>query len=145
MNKPIYTVEIGDENTFTFLSIGRKGIILKVVELAEIEKGIFNLGFGDYDFKTHTVDDKIDSENGDAEKVLATVFSILVRFLTENPHKSIFVSGSTPTRTRLYGMIVSSYFDEFSTYLEILGGVENKFEPFQKNKHYESFLLKKLF
>jgi hypothetical protein len=132
MNKPIYPVEIDEDNSFSFLSIGKKGIILKVVELAEIEKGIYNLGFGDYDFTTHTVNDKIESENGDAEKVLATVFSILVQFLSDNPDKSIFIAGSTPTRTRLYGMIASSYFDEFYTYLEILGGIENEFEPFQK-------------
>lgn len=41
MNKPTYKVEIDGENTFSFLSVGKNGIILKVVELVEIEEGTF--------------------------------------------------------------------------------------------------------
>jgi hypothetical protein len=144
MNKPTYQVEIEDENNFSFLSVGKKGIILKVVELAEIREDTYNLGFGDYNFINDTVNDKIDSENGDAEKVLATVFGILMRFLSENPEKSVYISGSTPIRIRLYRMIINSYFEEFSQSLEILGGIDEEFEPFQKNRPYESYLVKKL-
>jgi hypothetical protein len=50
MNKPTYRVEIEDENIFSFLSIGKNGIILKMVEIVEIQEGIYNLGFGDYNF-----------------------------------------------------------------------------------------------
>jgi hypothetical protein len=144
MGKPTYQVEIDGENSFSFLSVGKKGIILKVVELAEIKEDTYNLGFGDYDFANDSVDDKSDSENGDAEKVLATVFGILMRFLSENPKKSVYISGSTPIRIRFYRMIVNSYFDEFSQSLEILGGINEEFEPFEKDKPYESYLVKKL-
>ena len=144
MNKPTYKVEIDGENTFSFLSTGKNVIILKVVELVEIREGTFNLGFGDYDFANNVIDDKAESENGDAEKVLATVFGILLRFPSENPDKNVFISGSTPIRIRLYRMIINKYFDEFSQSLTILGGIDFEFEPFQKNKNYESFLVKKL-
>lgn len=144
MSKPTYQVESFEENSYYFLSIGKKGILLKVIELAEIEDNIYNLGFGDYDFSSNRIDDKAKSDNGDTEKVLATVFGILNQFLSENPDKSVFITGSTPTRTRLYQIIINTYFDEFSQTLEILGGIEGKFEAFQKNKAYESFLVRKL-
>lgn len=112
--------------------------------MSKSKKVLFNLGFGDYDFANDTIDDKAESENGDAEKVLATVFGILLRFLSDNPDKNVFISGSTPIRIRLYRMIINKYFEEFSQSLEILGGNDFEFEPFQKNKSYESFLVKKL-
>jgi hypothetical protein len=145
MNKPTYPVEIEDDNIFSFLSIGKNGIILKMVEIAEIQEGVYNLGFGDYNFTTESVDDKANSNNGDIEKVLATIFGIMIDFLNKNPNKTIFFAGSTPFRTQLYQRIVNTYFDEFSSILEIQGNINGKYEPFQKNREYESFLVKKLF
>jgi hypothetical protein len=143
MNKPTYRVEIEDENIFSFLSIGKNGIILKMVEIVEIQEGIYNLGFGDYNFATNSVDDKANSNNGDIEKVLATIFGIMINFLEKNPNKTIFFSGSTPLRTQFYQRIVNTYFDEFSTILEIQGNREGEYEPFQKNREYESFFSQK--
>lgn len=145
MNKPTYPVEIEDENSFSFLSIGKSGIILKMVEIVEIQDGIYNLGFGDYNFATESVDDKANSNNGDIEKVLATIFGIMIDFLERNPTKTIFFAGSTPVRTQVYQRIINIYFDEFSTVLAIQGNVNGQYEPFQKNRQYESFLVKKLF
>ena len=145
MNKHTYPVEIEDDNIFSFLSIGKNGIILKMVEIAEIQEGVYNLGFGDYNFATESVDDKANSNNGDIEKVLATIFGIMIDFLNKNPSKTIFFAGSTPFRTQLYQRIVNTYFDEFSSILEIQGNRNGKYEPFQKNREYESFLVKKLF
>jgi len=50
MNKPTYEVQSYAEDSYFFLSTGKRGIILKVVEFAEINRNIYNLGFGDYDF-----------------------------------------------------------------------------------------------
>jgi hypothetical protein len=145
MNKPTYRVEIEDENLFSFMSIGKNGIILKMVEIVEIQEGIYNLGFGDYNFTTNSVDDKANSNNGDLEKALATIFGIMIEFLEKNPSKTIFFAGSTPFRTQFYQRIVNTYFDEFSTILEVQGNIEGKYEAFPKNRNYESFLVKKLF
>ena len=142
MNNPTYQVETDEENSFYFLSVGKKGIILKMVELAEIGENIYNLGFGDYDFTTNTINDKIKSSNGDAEKVLATVLGILSEFLLKNPTKTVFFNGSDLIRTRLYQKIINLYFDELTHTFEIFGGINHGFELFQKNKNYESFLIK---
>ena len=89
MNKPTYAVQSLENLSFSFMSIGRHGIILKVIEFSEMGKNVYNLGFGDYDFTKNDVDDKIVSDNGDTEKVLATVIGILHDFFKR---KSLFNS-----------------------------------------------------
>ena len=144
MNKPTYHVQSIENLSYSFMSIGRNGIILKVVEFNEMSENVFNLGFGDYDFTKNDVDDKIVSDNGDTEKVLATVIGILRDFLNENPHSTVFIEGSTPIRTRLYQIAINTYFEEFSKEFLILGNNQNSSEPFQKNTKYESFFIKRL-
>ncbi len=59
---------------FEFTSVGKKGEIPKIVQYSETNlKDFYNLGFGDKDLLTGEVDDKIISDNGDSQKVLATV------------------------------------------------------------------------
>ena len=57
----------------------------------------------------------------------------------------IFFEGSTKSRTRLYQIAINQYYDTFSKYLELFGLTNGNPEPFQKNKSYESFLVRKLF
>ena len=144
MNKPIYPIEHTNEYSYAFLSIGSNGIILKIVAFDKIEGNIYNLGFGDYNFSDGTIDDIIKSNNGDAEKVLATVVSILNDFLLKHPTFTIYLTGSTEIRTRLYQIAINTYLEEFSTLYEIFGQYGDELEPFQKNRNYESFLVKKL-
>ncbi len=79
MNVPKYEVTYSPSDEFyTFVSIGKKGEIVKAVQIQEFQQNIFNLGFGDLDPNTNAVNDKIISNNGDTEVVLATVISIAI-------------------------------------------------------------------
>jgi hypothetical protein len=144
MNKPTYSTQNIDAKTYTFLSTGKKGIILKVVVFDKIEDNLYNLGFGDYNFSNNTIDDKVKSKNGDMEKVLATVLAIMHDFLTKNADCSIYLTGSNELRTRLYQLAITKYFDDFSLLYQIFGRYGDTLEPFQKNESYESFLVRKL-
>ncbi len=144
MNQPTYKIQVNEENTYSFISIGRKGLILKVVRFDEIEPTIFNLGFGDFDFEKQTLSDSIVSDNGDMEKILATVVSILNDFLQNNPKFSVFIVGSTLSRTRLYQIAINRYYEDFKVYFEIFGYRNSEFDVFQKNVNYESFLVRKM-
>ena len=75
MNLPRYSIDFNEEdpNTFEFISKGKNGEIQKLVVYQEIAEGVFNLAFGDKDFETGDLNDKNISDNGDTEKVLATV------------------------------------------------------------------------
>lgn len=144
MNQPTYKIQVNEKNTYSFISVGRKGLILKVVRFDEIEPAIFNLGFGDFDFEKQTLSDSIVSDNGDMEKILATVISILNDFLQNNPKFSVFIVGSTLSRTRLYQIAINRYYEDFKVYFEIFGYKNSEFDVFQKNVTYESFLVRKM-
>jgi hypothetical protein len=60
------------------------------------------------------VDDKIESNNDDIVKVLATVIHIIQNFLADNPRARVFFTGSTVQRTEVYRLILARYFTELS-------------------------------
>lgn len=87
MNYPRYDYSAEDElNIFEFDSIGKKGKIKKIVQYTEMSvKGYYNLGFGDLDIETREVNDEVITNNGDGQKVLATVVSTLYAFTGKIP------------------------------------------------------------
>jgi hypothetical protein len=146
MNEPTYKVDFDDNNGyFVFESVGQKGSILKVVVFTEIQEGVFNLAFGDYDIETKLIDDKSVSNNGDMKKVISTVVNITMKFLFENPTVYVYIEGSTTVRTRFYQRIIDRYYDNFNSVFELYGLRDGIPTFFQKNQSYESFLIKKLF
>jgi hypothetical protein len=145
MNQPVYkTTYSSIEDRYVFESIGKNGKILNVVKFFEVDDDIYNLGFGDFNPITDQIDDEIVSDNGDMVKVLSTVVSLVIVFFNENPMASISFKGSTPLRTQLYQRIINHYFEEFIPSFEIFGFENGIIQPFQKNKSYESFLVRKL-
>lgn len=91
--------------TFEFISEGKKGLIHKIVKFQPTNlKGVYNLAFGDKHMKTGEIDDEVISNNGDSEKVLATVSATVYAFTDKYPHTWIYATGSTESRTRLYQM-----------------------------------------
>ncbi|WP_419800734.1 DUF6934 family protein [Mucilaginibacter sp.] len=62
-------------------SEGSKGLFKKVVEYTETStENVYNLGFGDYDETTKSINDLTVTNNGDSLKVLATVASTVYAF-----------------------------------------------------------------
>ena len=145
MNQPIYEIQFSDfDQIYTFISEGKQGKILKMIRFQEIDESMFNLGFGDFIQSTWQVDDKVVSDNGDMVKVLATVLEILDIFLNENPEISVFNTGSSPSRVRLYQIAITTNLSSLSKKYLISGFREGGWEDFQKNISYEAFLVQKL-
>ena len=89
--------------TFEFLSEGTKGQIQKVIQFEPMNlENLYNLAFGDRNLETGNVDDKVISDNGDIEKVLATVVSAVYAFADKHSDVWVYATGSTSSRTRLY-------------------------------------------
>ena len=146
MNQPIYEIQFSEfDQIYTFISEGKQGKILKMVRFQEIDESMVNLGFGDFIQSTWQVDDKVVSDNGDMVKVLATVLEILDIFLNENPEISVFITGSSPSRVRLYQIAITTNFSLLLKKYLISGFREGNWEGFQKNISYEAFLVQKLF
>ena len=77
MKLPRYELQAEDSlAVFEFTSEGIKGSIEKLIKFSETTLNRFyNLAFGDKDLETGEINDKVVSNNGDSDKVLATVVS----------------------------------------------------------------------
>lgn len=109
MNKEQYPyLTNANKVSFEFVSYGPKGMIRKEVRYTARDNGdfIFNLGFGDLNEKTDELDDFSISNNGDKEKVLATVAATVLEFTENFPQAFVYAKGSTPVRTRLYQIAI---------------------------------------
>lgn len=127
-------------NVFEFTSEGRKGKIPKLIRFEKTGiKNVYNLSFGDK--STNSIDDYVISNNGDTEKVLATVGEAVMAFTNKYPLCWIYAEGSTKARTRLYQMGINRYLTEILEKFEVLGLKNNKWEKFQKEYGYDAFLV----
>lgn len=104
-----YELKSGEKlEVFEFVSVGKKGRIYKMVQYSKTNyKGVYNLAFGDKNTMTGELDDMSISNNGDSEKVLATVVATLYAFFDSHPDAYVYATGSTESRTRLYQMGIS--------------------------------------
>jgi len=134
---------------YIFISIGRKRIE-KVVDFIPLKpKRFMNLGFGDL-LPDGSIDYRVNSNNGDIIKVLATVVDILRHFMTLHPQKVIYFRGSTDERTKLYSRIIRTYYPTFSKEFEIIGIIgtikDNSTIPFdpKMDLEYWAFLIRRI-
>ena len=144
MNYPRYEYSAENElNIFEFYSIGNKGKIIKIVQYTEMSlKGYFNLGFGDLNLETREIDDEIITNNGDGQKVLATVVSTMYAFTGKNPDAYIYATGSSEARTRLYRMGITNNLEELKKDFYVFGlRNDEEFEPFIVGEDYLGFLV----
>ena len=144
MHYPRYDYSAENELTvFEFDSIGNKGKITKIVQYTEMSvKGYFNLGFGDLDIDTREINDGIVTNNGDGQKVLATVVSTVYAFTGKNPDTYIYATGSSESRTRLYRMGITNNLEELKKDFYVFGLRNDQvFEPFIVGEDYLGFLV----
>ena len=144
MNYPRYDYSAENElNIFEFDSIGNKGRITKIVQYTEMSvKGYYNLGFGDLDIETREINDEIITNNGDGQKVLATVVSTMYAFTGKNPDAYIYATGSSESRTRLYRMGITNNLEELKKDFYVFGlRNDQEFEPFIVGEDYLGFLV----
>ena len=130
---------------YEFVSEGPKGSIKKMVEYTETStENVYNLGFGDYDEATKSINDFTVTNNGDSLKVLATVASTVYVFLEKHPNAYILVTGRTSVRTRLYRIGITNNLAEIMEDFMVYGFTEKgNWEAFEIGEDYEAFLITK--
>lgn len=138
-----YALEADDSRAlFSFYSEGKNGSICKLIlfEESDDEPGVFNLGFGDMDADSGMLDDHARSNNGDMDKVLATVAVAIIQFTAVNPNAIIFAQGSTSARNRLYSRMINRFWNIVNELFEIQGYIPLRgWEPYRPNQPYISF------
>ena len=130
---------------FEFISTGSKGSIVKVIKYTKINDDplVYNLGFGDKNITYETIDDRAVTNNGDTDRVLATVAFTIYTFYKEYPNANVYLSGSTTSRTRLYQININKFYDYISKDFIIYGELEQGFERFKKGVNYQGFFILK--
>jgi len=129
---------------FEFVSDGPKGRILKLVKFSETNlKDLYNLAFGDKDMNSGELNDLSISNNGDSEKVLATVVSTVYAFTDYHLNSFVYATGSTKARTRLYRMGITKYLKDVTKDFYIYGLRNDEWESFEKEIEYDAFLAKR--
>lgn len=129
-------------SVYHFDSIGVKGVIRKVIQFTKIDvHDFYNLGFGDKIIDTNLIDDLVVTNNGDAQKVLATVAFVLIEFININPQAKILILGSTIARTRLYRIAIANSFAKIEKLFIVYGLENDKWSTFKKEVTYKAFLV----
>jgi hypothetical protein len=149
MKQTPYTYKRKGFDRYIFTSIGRSTIV-KLIDFSPTEvKNLYNIGFGDM-LPDGTIDDKVNSNNGDIIKVLSTVMQVIRNFTSEFPEIKIFFTGSTEERIKLYARILRTYYEDISNEFVVtafvrINGVtqEVTFSP-QHSSQYFAFFVKSI-
>lgn len=130
---------------YEFFSEGPNGKIRKVIQYQLIDENnhVFNLAFGDWNEEKNTINDLSKSNNLDRQKILVTVAQTVIDFLNVHPYAIIIATGSTKSRTRLYQMGISLFWEEIKSNFYIDGYINDQWEAFEKKQNYEAFSLKR--
>lgn len=131
-----------EHDTYIFWSHGPKGSVKKVVVYTLISNGAFNLGFGDWDETNKCLLDHVKTNNGDTQKVLATVAATALDFIAHHPKAGIFIQGTSASKTRLYQMGINANAMLIKQYFETFGYEQNGWQPFVAGRNYIAFYLK---
>ena len=140
-----YELKSGERlEVYEFISVGPNGRITKLVQYTPTNyKDLYNLGFGDKNADTGDINDNVISNNGDSEKVLATVLATLYAFTDDHRDVLVYATGSTKSRTRLYRMGITKYLEEGKLDFEIYGEIDEGWEEFKRDVDYNAFLVKR--
>jgi hypothetical protein len=147
MKLPKYHLKAESKFTrFEFISEGNKGVIRKLIEFqATSDEDVYNLAFGDKDASTGDLNDLAVTNNGDTEKVLATVVAALYVFFDNYPTAYVYATGSTKARTRLYRMGITKFYEEMDKDFYLYGQVGDDYPEFKLGKDYDGFLAQRKF
>jgi hypothetical protein len=141
MHLPHYLLIANHRSTvFNFESEGPRGKIKKTILYSKTKiRNVYNLAFGDMNLQTGKIDDLIISDNGDAPMILATVALTLYIFTKKYPEASIYIVGSTTSRTRLYQMAIGKYLNIIEADFEIYAEHDGVWKLFRKGINYKAF------
>jgi hypothetical protein len=131
MNHQQYDLSANTDFTvFEFTSTGKNGTICKAIKYTQtLNVNVYNLGFGDIIFSDDTtieIDDTNLSNNGDLEKVIATVLHSAYIFTEHYPEAYILFGSSDTAKLRLYRMFLSHNLAEISKSFLVFGAVHNE-------------------
>ena len=143
MKPQSYDIKNTDDSfTYEFDSRGPKGAIKKMILFKRHEQqDVFELIFGDFDNNTQSVDVNTVTDNGDRNKIIATVIECVRIFFQHQPGAWVVFRGSSISRNRLYRAAISNNIELFSKDFDLFGITNVGMEPFVKTGAYIAFAI----
>ena len=138
-----------DFKTFSFISEGPKGKFVKIVQFIRFNHvtDSHNLALGT--IRGDNIDYDETTDNGDRDKILATISHIATAYSRAYPDQRIFIRGRNKATTRLYRGAINHEYVEIIKEFIIYGGTylesENRydFEEFITTRQYDAFLFER--
>lgn len=125
MQKTPYEISLNAEFSYTFISEGISGKVLKAVVFQEVDDFSYNLALLDYDNVLNTWSDMSNTNNYDISRTMKTVLVILLDFLERNHNAIIIVKANSDTKRLLYNRIFRNYYLEYAPLIRVLTDSSN--------------------
>jgi hypothetical protein len=137
-----YTLDISEYDTcFSFQSIGKNGMVKKMIYFSPNGEDMFNLTLVDIDPKTGKENDKSRTNNGDLPAIMATVVTAMLLFLETYPDKMIYFKGNSKEREKLYQIQTNIFYPALQEKLTVLGELNCYWYDFEANIPFENFIV----
>ena len=81
------------------------------------------------------------TNNGDSQKILATVASTLFNFTDHHPEANVIAIGSSLARARLYRIGITNNLEAIENDFKVYGLNDNTWLKFTKGIEYDAFLV----
>ncbi|MFN0049632.1 MAG: DUF6934 family protein [Cytophagales bacterium] len=142
MNIEEYPIVANNPSTYTFVSIGKSGNIIKAVVFQEIDIVLKNMALLDYNEIDDNWSDMANTNNGDISRTMKTVLTIIIDFITHNPSNLIVIKGNTKLKILLYNRIFKNYFQYYADYFVVLTEGKNGKEMATFDKMHKVFYIR---
>jgi len=141
MDKPFYDFQIGsDACQFSFVSSGPRPVSKLVLYSATDIPDLYNLSLADVEADGSPNFNSV-RNNGDLEQIMATVAQTLLAFFAQHPRALVAFSGNTPSRIRLYQIVLAREVQAASKRFVLLGLRGSDLVPFHPNRSYDGFVI----
>ncbi len=127
----------GKEHEYWFVSIGKRNVIKCIhFSVIDLNTQLYNLSLVDWQIETLSLSDKIITNNGDTSMVLNTVAYGIYCFFQIIPDATIYFSGNSNSRNRLYRMQINNNRElwEHDYQVDIIQNSENEIGFYCKKK-----------
>jgi hypothetical protein len=125
---------------YTFESISEQRVVHKKAEFVLISPHLYNFAFGDL-IDDDEINDLVVTNNKDTHKVLATIIRIIQDFLASNGSESVYFQGSTPSRTRMYQIILTKERKNWESEFTVYGVIDGEMMPFKIDFRFDAFII----
>ncbi|MCI9843993.1 DUF6934 family protein [Flavobacterium pectinovorum] len=135
---------------YDFVSKGKKQIPKRIAIVKYPQPGLeqyYNLGFGNISIDENGIESisamSRDNNKDDKDKVLKTVFTCALDFLSTSPDSILTFFGNTSAKHRLYKMGLNNNLTSIEKYFIIKGGIINNLkiiETLENGKHPNSII-----